>query len=305
LSRRRKGSPVHGVVLLDKPPGLSSNQALQRVRRAFDARKAGHTGTLDPFATGMLPCCLGEATKTSAFLLDADKAYRATARLGVATSTGDLEGEAVEECQVPSLDRALIEAVLADFTGEIEQMPPMYSALKHEGRPLYEWARQGVVVERKRRRVTIRSLRLLDWASPDLSFEVTCSKGTYVRTLAEDLARELGTCAHLTALRRLWVEPFRNRDMVTLEALEQAAGAGEAGRFLLPLDVGLEYWPLLRLAAEDTVRFSNGNPVPAELSHGGGVTGDWVRVESRDGVPLGLGELDGGLVHPRRVYRLD
>ncbi|MDX1381649.1 MAG: tRNA pseudouridine(55) synthase TruB, partial [Xanthomonadales bacterium] len=243
--RRRHGRPVHGIVLLDKPAGLSSNQALQRVKRLYDAQKAGHTGNLDPFATGMLPACLGEATKTAGFMLDADKRYRAVAELGTRTGTGDPEGATVETAPVPELDEDRIRAAMAGLTGEIRQVPPMHSALKHQGRPLYELARRGETVERKARQVTIHALELLDWTSPRLEFEVHCSKGTYVRVLAEDLARALGTVAHLVALRRLEVAPFDPQGMVTLAQLEQSQAAGTLDAHLLPPDAGLVGWPVL------------------------------------------------------------
>ena len=219
MSRRRKGRDIHGVILLDKPAGYSSSQAVLKVRWLFQARKAGHTGSLDPFATGMLPICLGEASKTAGFMLDASKTYIAAAFLGKATTTGDIEGETSREMKVPDLDNAQINAVLNEFLGEIEQVPPMYSALKHQGQPLYKLARAGQEVARKARPVTIHSLELLNWAPPILEFRVHCSKGTYVRTLAEDIAEKLGSCAHLRSLRRLDVEPFREKDMITLEEL--------------------------------------------------------------------------------------
>ncbi len=224
---RRKARNVHGIVLLDKPAGLSSNQAVQRVRRMFDARKAGHTGSLDPFATGLLPVCLGEATKTAAFMLEADKTYRATALLGVATETGDTEGDVARELPVPSLEDAEVRDILARFEGAISQVPPMYSALKHEGKPLYRLAREGIEVRREARRVHIHELRLCRWAPPELEFEVHCSKGTYVRTLAEDLAAAMDSCAHLAALRRLSVGRFHGERMHSLERLEQLQAAGD------------------------------------------------------------------------------
>jgi len=193
MGRRRKGRDIHGVLLLDKPAGLSSSQAVQRVRWLFQARKAGHTGTLDPFATGLLPVCLGEASKTAAFMLGADKTYEAHARLGIATDTADIEGSVTRDEPVPSLETARIESILTQFLGKIEQVPPMYSALKQGGKPLYELAREGLEIERKARTVTIHALELIDWSTPNLVFRVACSKGTYVRTLAEDIAQALGS----------------------------------------------------------------------------------------------------------------
>jgi tRNA pseudouridine55 synthase len=309
LSRRRKGRAVHGVLLLDKPAGPSSNQALQRVRRLFQARKAGHTGTLDPFATGMLPVCFGEASKTSAQLLDASKTYEAEALLGQATTTGDSEGDVIMEAPVPHLDDAAIERVLATLRGAIEQVPPMFSALKHEGRPLYEWARKGVTIPREPRQVTIHSLELLSWKPPYLRFRVTCSKGTYVRTLAEDMASGLGTVAHLVALRRLRVGLFEAGSMVTMDALEAAAESGTLDAHLLPVDAGLADWPVVQLDEAGGKAFANGNPAPVadagERWSGGG------RVVVRDArnQPLGIGEMDRGqqcaMVRPRKVFVFD
>jgi tRNA pseudouridine55 synthase len=242
-----KGRDVHGVLLLDKPRGLSSNQALQRVKRLFNARKAGHTGSLDPLATGLLPICLGEATKLSSYLLDADKHYQAEAQLGVVTDTGDAEGEVIERHAVPALDEARIEAALAGFRGEIEQIPPMHSAIKHQGRRLYELARKGEVVERQPRRVTILALELLSRTDDRLMLDVRCSKGTYIRTLVEDLGRALGCGAHVSLLRRVGVAPYDAPRMYTLAELADLAEAGELDSALIPMQSALAHWPSLRL----------------------------------------------------------
>jgi tRNA pseudouridine55 synthase len=226
MGRRGKGRNVHGILLLDKPAGYSSNQAVQKVRWLYQARKAGHTGSLDPFATGMLPICLGEASKTAGFMLGASKTYLATACLGQATATGDIEGDVIEELPVPDLTAADIEQAFSSFRGGIEQIPPMYSALKLGGQPLYKLAREGKVVDREPRKVIIHSLELLGWEAPLLEFRVHCSKGTYVRTLAEDIARAVGSCAHLKALRRIEVEPFKEKGMISLQAVEQAVEEG-------------------------------------------------------------------------------
>lgn len=301
MPRGGRGKPVHGMVLLDKPAGLSSNQALQKVRRLFDAAKAGHTGNLDPFATGMLPLCLGEATKTAAFMLDADKTYLATAHLGVATRTGDIEGEEVERKPLPGAGSEELESVLSNFLGDIEQVPPMYSALKHKGKPLYQLARQGKVVERKPRKVHIFDIRLVTWNPPEFVFRVHCSKGTYIRTLAEDIAHRLGSCAHLTALRRLSVSPFAENDMVSLDALEDAAENGILNNRLLPVDAGLKSWPRIAIGASEAGRFSHGNTVTVPGTEPGSV-----RVYGPGARLLGLGQCrkDGGL-EPRRVFNLD
>lgn len=298
MNSQRDRRAVDGVVLLDKPAGMTSNRALQAVRSLFKARKAGHTGSLDPFATGMLPCCLGEASKTAGFMLEADKRYRAEACLGTATATGDVEGETVRTAEVPRLAEGAVRTVLRTFVGTQQQVPPMYSALKHQGRPLYELARAGQEVERQPREVSIHELTLRRWASPRLEFEVSCSKGTYIRTLAEDIAAALGTCGHLRALRRLAVGGFREEDMVSLDALEHAAAAGCLERFLLPVDAGLSHWPILELEDDLAVRFRHGNPVPFDGSEAGPA-----RVYDRRGQLLGLGELDErGLLRPRRVF---
>ena len=285
---RKRGLNVHGIVLLDKPAGISSNRALQKVRGMFRARKAGHAGSLDPFATGMLPVCLGESSKTAAFMLDAGKRYRATARLGEATSTGDLEGQVIQSCPVPAIDTGDLEAVLQQFAGEIEQIPPMYSALKHQGRPLYEYARAGIEIERPARQVTIHRIDLLDWRPPDLSFKVHCSKGTYIRTLAEDIAKALGSCAHLVELRRTAVEPFEDHPMHTLDHLQQALDRNELQACLLPVDAGLADWPKVHLDAAQQNKFRHGNrfTVAAMESAAGKV-----RVYGPDGDLQGLAEL--------------
>jgi tRNA pseudouridine55 synthase len=285
--------------LLDKPAGLSSNQAVQRVRWLFQARKAGHTGTLDPFATGLLPICLGEASKTAAFMLDADKTYEAHARLGIATDTADIEGSVTRDEPVPTLETARVESVLQQFVGMIEQVPPMYSALKKDGKPLYELAREGVEIDRKPRTVTIHALELIDWSTPDLFFRVHCSKGTYVRTLAEDIARALGSCAHLKALRRTTSGPFSGA-MVSMETLESRAQGGDAESLLLPPDAGLADWPVVELKDIAAVRFSHGNPVESDAPVDG-----MVRVYGPHGRLLGLGEnFAAKLLKPRRIMNL-
>jgi tRNA pseudouridine55 synthase len=300
--RRKRGLDIHGVVLLDKPAGISSNRALQKVRGIFQARKAGHTGSLDPFATGMLPICLGEASKTAAFMLEAGKQYRATARLGEATTTGDVEGDAIQACPVTDIDSDKIERALKQFTGAIEQIPPMYSALKHEGKPLYEYARAGIEIERPSRTITIHQLQLVDWQSPDLTFDVRCSKGTYIRTLAEDIATALGSCAHLIELRRMYVEPFETQAMVTLEQLQEARDHGGLEGFLLPVDVGLVDWPRVDLDSIQHGKFMHGNHFPFFVD---GLKAGNVRVCGPGGDLLGLADLSAeGVLQPTRVFNL-
>lgn len=245
---------VDGVLLLDKPVGLSSNDALMKAKRVFNAKKAGHTGTLDPFATGLLPLCFGEATKFSQDLLEADKTYEATVHLGIMTSTGDTEGETIEQREV-DVTREQIEAALARFRGPIFQVPPMYSALKRDGKALYEYAREGITLEREARPVTIHALSLLDYTAPFLKILVTCSKGTYVRVLGEDIGAALGCGAHLNALRRVQVGALSTERMITLEDLQAHA---DPLALLAPVDALLSSFPSVELTPELAKRFLNG-----------------------------------------------
>jgi len=245
---------VDGVLLLDKPVGLSSNDALIKAKRVMNAKKAGHTGTLDPFATGLLPLCFGEATKFSQDLLEADKTYEATVHLGIMTNTGDTEGEAIETREV-DVTLEQIEAALARFRGPILQVPPMYSALKRDGKALYEYAREGIVLEREARPVTIHGLELIGYEAPMLKIRVTCSKGTYVRVLGEDIGAALGTGAHLNALRRIQVGALTADAMITLEDLQAHA---EPLSLLAPVDALLSSFPSVELTPELAKRFLNG-----------------------------------------------
>lgn len=289
---------VDGVLLLDKPVGLSSNAALQRVRRLFRAERAGHAGTLDPLASGLLPILLGDATKFGGEMLAADKRYRATLALGARTTTGDTEGEVIERHPV-SVERGQIEEVLRRFVGRIAQTPPMYSALKRAGRPLYAYARAGETVERTPRMVTIHALRLEGFAGDRLELDVCCSKGTYVRTLAEDIGAALGCGAHLAALRRTEVGSFRLADARTLGDLEGMPEA-ERARELLPVDRLLEHLPPMTLAPRDAERFAHGQPVLAPPEVGPGP----VRAYDAAGRLVGLGERGAdGQVRPRRLVR--
>ncbi|MBI5258603.1 MAG: tRNA pseudouridine(55) synthase TruB [Burkholderiales bacterium] len=257
LGRRRTARrPLHGVLLLDKPLGWSSNDALQKAKWLLRAEKAGHTGTLDPLATGLLPLCFGAATKFSQVSLDADKAYRATLRLGQRMSTGDLEGQLIEERPV-QVDRAMIEAACARFTGPITQVPPMHSALKKDGKALYEYARAGIEVERPARAVTIHRIDIVDWHDATLVIDVRCSKGTYIRTLAEDIGSTLGCGAHLAALRRTGSGALAADDAVTLAQLE-AMSEPEREALLQPPDVLLSEWPRLALDDSEAGRFLTG-----------------------------------------------
>jgi tRNA pseudouridine55 synthase len=302
VSRRKSGMNIHGIVLLDKPTGISSNRALQKVRGIFQARKAGHTGSLDPFATGMLPVCLGEASKTAAFMLEAGKYYRAVARLGEATTTGDIEGEVIQTCPLPDMEAPAIAKTLTQFLGRIEQVPPMYSALKHEGKPLYEYARAGIEIDRPARAITIHQLELKEWQAPLLTFDVYCSKGTYIRTLAEDIATMLGSCAHLVELRRFVVQPFDDFPMATLDELQHARDHGGLEDFLLPVDAGIPDWPRVDLEPDQQVKFSHGNRFyfSADVE-----VNEKVRVYGPESDLLGLAELsDEGILHPMRVFNM-
>lgn len=257
MGKRNKGRNINGIIVLDKPTGESSNRSLQRVKRLLDAAKAGHTGSLDPLATGVLPLCFGEATKISQFLLDADKSYRTTIKLGVKTASGDSESDVISTNETPvSLEQ--LETALDSFRGEITQIPSMYSALKHQGVPLYKLARQGKEVERKQRQVTIFDLRLLDFRGDELDLEVDCSKGTYIRSIADDLGDLLGVGAHLTMLRRLASGPFNLNQAVTLNTLESeaAAGAQALDKYLFPADMALKTLPRVDLpvAVADILR---------------------------------------------------
>lgn len=300
---RRPRRPVDGILLLDKPAGMTSNKALQEVKHLMQAEKAGHTGSLDPLATGLLPICLGEASKFSQYLLDADKVYRARMRLGQKTTTADAEGEVIAEAPVPVLDAAAIEAVLARFRGDISQVPSMYSALKKDGRPLYELARQGVEVERAARPVSIYRLELLAAGAESWDIEVACSKGTYVRNLVEDIGDAIGCGAHVSALRRLDVGPFRQEQMVTLEAVKAAVAAGGpagADHLLLPAWAGLEGLPQVEMSETAAYYLLQGQPVRVPSAPAEGL----VLAFEAGGRFLGLTEVaDDGRLAPKRLIR--
>ena len=281
---------LHGIVLLDKPLGLSSNQALQAVRRLLRAAKGGHTGALDPLATGLLPLCFGEATKLAGSLLGARKAYVAECRLGITTDTADREGEIVRQRPVPVLDEAIIEAALAPLRGRIWQVPPIYSALKRDGERLYAKARRGEIVEVPPREVEVHRLDLLGRSTDTLQLRVECGSGTYVRSLAVEVGERLGCGAHLTALRRLWVQPFREPNMLTLDQLQQAADLGDEALLacLLPVAAGLVDLPALRLDDAQSMAISRGQPIVLTASSGSGRCAAY----ASDGALLALLELD-------------
>lgn len=297
---KRKGRPVNGVLLLDKPLGLSSNKALQKIKNLFGAAKAGHTGSLDPLATGMLPICFGEATKISAFLLDADKRYRFTCQLGTTTSTGDAEGEVLETRDCSKIKLADVERVLPQFLGAIEQIPPMYSALKHNGQRLYKLARDGIEVERKPRVVNIYDIVLHSLEGDLLDLEVQCSKGTYVRVLAEDIGESLGCGAHVKKLRRLSVGPYEG-EMFSIESLQALAEQGNhvLDEVLLSIESGVADWPDVRLGADAAFYMGQGQPVLVPNAP----TEGWVRIYDQQKF-IGVGEIqDDGRVAPRRMIQ--
>ncbi|MFT2097380.1 tRNA pseudouridine(55) synthase TruB [Marinomonas sp. 2405UD66-6] len=298
---KTKWRSVDGIVLLNKPIGLSSNQALQRVRRLYRAAKAGHTGALDPLATGMLPLCLGEATKFSQFLLDADKRYITCIQLGKRTTTGDREGDVLTEEAIPTLTDEELDLVLDRFRGEIEQIPPMYSALKHEGKPLYEYARQGIVIERKRRRVTITNLTLVSRTEDTLTLDIQCTKGTYIRTIGEDIGEALGCGAHLHSLHRVSTAGYSPEGMLTLEEFEHIAEQGEAelDAYLMTMDTAVEHLNRVELQPEETKEMLFGRSVENLTSFD---DGSLVRLYNKNTQRfLGLGILKDTIIGPHRL----
>ncbi len=299
--KRARGRDISGILLLDKPMGFTSNAALQEVKHLYKARKAGHTGSLDPLATGLLPICLGDATRISAFLLDADKEYLVRVKLGEITTTADAEGEVIETHDPSGVTAEAVAEVLPRFTGRIEQLPPMYSAVKHKGERLYRLAREGIEVERQPRTVTIHALELLDFDNPEFELRVHCSKGTYVRTLAEDIGKALGVGAHVSGLRRTRVGPYKEEGMVTLEQLQNLAGnqgLAALDALLLPIDTGLAQWPAVRLGPDTAFYLRQGQPVMVPRAP----TEGWVRIYGPDDEFIGVGEIDDdGRVAPRRL----
>lgn len=302
VSRRRRGRDVNGVLVVDKPQGISSNDAVQRAKRLFNARKVGHTGALDPLATGVLPLCFGEATKFSQYLLASDKKYWVRVKLGVATDSGDADGEVISTGDPSGIDAARVEDALRFFRGEIDQVPSMFSAIKHQGQPLYKLARQGIEVEREARRVVIYSNVLTAFESDELELEIHCSKGTYVRTIVEELGQALGCGAHVSALRRRAAGPYDESDLVTFETLEAAREQGSLDPFLLPVSSAVREWPEVRLSDNTAYYLKQGQPVIVAHAPSSG----WVRLaeilDDDSSRFLGVGEiLDDGRVAPRRL----
>ena len=295
--------PLDGILLLDKPPGMSSNQALQRVRHLFRAEKAGHTGSLDPLATGLLPICFGEATKLAGHLLGNAKSYETVARLGVTTDTDDADGQPLLERPVARLDHGQVAAALRPFIGRISQRPPIYSALKQGGEPLYAKARRGELIQVPEREVEVRSIELLEFSGSELRLRVTCGSGTYIRSIIRDLGEALGCGAHVASLRRLWVEPFTEPRMFTLEELRQTAeegGEGALDAVLLPIEAALVGWPKLMLDARQATALGHGQMV--QLGEGPAI--DFVNIVDQTGRSLGLATLDAeGVLRSRRLFR--
>jgi tRNA pseudouridine55 synthase len=295
---------IHGILLLDKPIEMTSNAALQKAKRLFGSKKAGHTGSLDPLATGMLPLCFGEATKFSQYLLESDKYYRVTAQLGMKTTTGDAEGEVIENLPVPVLTYPLFTELFQKLLGEVQQIPPMYSAIKQQGRPLYELARKGIIVERKPRTVHIYNLCLIEFQPNQVTFEVHCSKGTYIRTLVEDIGDKIGCGAYVSHLRRLAVAPYEQHKMYTLNDLTQTLeqqGPESLKQFLLPVETALQKIPEIKLMPDSVYYFRMGQPVRVSQSPREGL----VKIFTKDGKFMGLGEiLDGGMITPKRLVNV-
>jgi tRNA pseudouridine55 synthase len=307
MARQRIGRNVHGILLLNKPVGISSNTALQHTKRLFQARKAGHTGSLDNLASGLLPICLGEATKLSGFLLEADKYYQAECTLGMTTNTGDAEGEVLQTRPVTSITRKQIDEIIQSFIGPIQQVPPMYSAIKYQGQALYKLARQGKVVERQARSIIIYAITVHDWISNRLSIEVHCSKGTYIRTLAEDIGEALECGAYISALHRFGVGNYR--DMLDFETLEHHAKQGlEAlDNLLIPMHTVLTHWPEVKLSDDLAYYVRQGHAVQVPKAP----TSGWVKLfaaKSHSTEPyqfIGIGQvLEDGRITPRRLLNL-
>ena len=306
--RRKSGRSVNGVLLLNKPTGLTSNKVLQKVRWIYNANRAGHTGALDPLASGVLPLCFGEATKFSQYLLDSDKYYRSTYKLGVSTTTGDSEGEIISQRDASKITRQQVEEKIKDFQGEIDQVPSMYSALKHNGQPLYKLARQGIEVDRPARQITIFDYRIIDFRSgdnPEVDVEVHCSKGTYIRSLAEDLGEALGCGAHVSALHRFKAGPFDETQTISLDQLEKLKEQGaveQLDQLLKPVDTPVSDFSAVEFDDISARYFQLGQAITSNKAFRQGQEGDIVRVFREDGAFLGIGILtEDGKVAPKRL----
>ncbi len=303
MARRKKGKDINGILLLDKPFGSSSNAALQKVRYLFDAKKAGHTGSLDPLATGVLPICFGEASKVTAYLLESDKRYTCTAQLGVTTTTGDKEGEILQTRDITPFDQATIENILETFRGEIKQIPPMYSALKHNGQPLYKLARQGIDIKRKARDVTIHELKLIKFDKETLTLDIHCSKGTYIRTLAQDIGEALSCGAHLSMLRRTHVSPFNCEKLYSIEEIETLSKQNGLLDILLPIDSALPNLPHITLNNAQANQIKNGLKVNIEKDEL--AKAPLIRLYLENGEFIGIGRYSSSdkTLAPKRLMR--
>lgn len=299
--RNKKGRNITGIVIIDKPTGRSSNHVLQQVKRLFDAKKAGHTGALDPLATGVLPICLGEATKVSYYLLDADKRYHVTCQLGATTDSGDHDGAILSTSPIADFTEQDLLALLPKFIGEQDQVPPMFSALKHQGQPLYKLARQGIEVERKPRRITIYNIQLLAITADSFTLDVQCSKGTYIRTLVEDISHTLGSGGHVSMLRRIEVAGYHLEQAVTIEQLENSAeqSLSALDGALLPTEDALPDWPSIMATDEMVDALRHGQTIKVSQAF----EGEKVRLFDSSNQFIGLGEMtEQGIVSPKRVF---
>ncbi len=303
--RRPSGREINGILLLDKPPGFTSNAVLQNVKSLYKAAKAGHTGSLDPIATGMLPICFGEATKISAFLLDADKSYEVLCKFGEKTNTADTEGEIISVRNIPALNKSLLQKILEPFLGDIEQIPPMYSALKHEGKRLYDLARQGIEVERKPRPVHIFSIDIIEMSKTTARLQVACTKGTYIRTLVEDIGEAIGCGAHVAELRRLTVGVYRDSNvMISLDDLTMKSKEDIdcIDNYILPLESALSHWPDVHLTADSAFYIRQGQAVQVAKAPSEGM----VRIFEGEAEFVGLGQIqEDGKVAPKRIFRVN
>ena len=302
--RNKKGRNITGIIVIDKPKARTSNHVLQQIKRTFDAKKAGHTGSLDPLATGVLPICLGEATKVSQYLLDGDKCYQVTCKLGVTTDSGDSDGNVVAEMPIPEITEQILYAVLPSFIGQQQQVPPMYSALKFQGQPLYKLARQGIEIERKARTVNIYDIILISFTSDSFTLEVKCSKGTYIRTLVEDISASLSTGGHVIALRRLESAGYAIEQAITIESIEKCADEGikALDKLLLPTEEALPNWPRIEADDEQVLALRCGQQIQVEQKY----EGVQIRLFDRLGIFLGLGEMSQkGIISPKRVFVVD
>ena len=301
MGRSRKGRDVSGVIVLDKPRGMTSSTAVQRVKSLFGARKVGHTGSLDPLATGVLPLCFGEATKFSRFLLTSDKKYWVKLKLGIRTASGDSDAVTVETRSTVDVTKDRVRQALESFRGEIDQIPSMYSAIKYQGKPLYKYAREGIEVERESRRITVYSIELLTFLGSEMTLQVHCSKGTYVRTIADDLGEQLECGAHVVELRRLMAGPFKEADLVTLGEIENARAEGQLEPWLAPGSRAVSQWPTVRLNEASAYYLRQGQPVLVPHAPAEG----WVQLRescSNDDWFLGMGEImEDGRIAPRRL----